>query len=587
MKINILTIIFLINMLSAQLHGQSQYVILEQHISVNFNQTPVKEALTIVAQKGRFEFSYAGRIIDTEKKINLVTQNLTIRETLLQILGDGYRYQQRGEYLIIKKDPKTKQYISGYISDAKTGKRVPNVTVYDTQTLRSTATDANGYYTLKVAQRSTVAVAQLSYRDTILRVTESTPRFIKLDLELMAPTVQYPQKEITLANTAHRLSRIFMSPLLKVNTMNVKDTIHRRFQMSLVPYVGTNHSMSGNVTNDVGLNIIAGYARSNRVVEVSGVGSIIREQVSGVQVSGVYNIVRGNTRAVQIGGVFNTVHGTLQGVQVGGIWNFAQQVDAFNQLAGVANWAVKGNLNSQVAGVTNSGDSISGVQLAGVCNRASHTEGTQIAGVFNHANRIKGVQLAGVLNHAHDLKGIQIGVVNYADSSSGFQIGLVNYTKHNGFNRLELSANDINFFNIAYKSGQKGLYTTVIAGFSPKDKIQVWSYGAGLGTSIKLHKTTDLNFEVLHRHINVGSFSNFLQEWLQLGCYGNFRLNNRLNLVAGPNVNGLFIRSSNEIAIDNTQLLFQSSFRPRVFNEANSVRTYGWLGGIVALQLRV
>jgi CarboxypepD_reg-like domain len=178
---------------TTQLIAQSPYAILERVISVHFTNTPMKESLTTVAQTGRFEFSYNARILDLNKKTTLFTNGLTVRETLFQMLGDNYTYQQSGEYLIIKKQNKPKQFISGYISDAKTGKRVSNATVYDTKTLRSTTTDENGYYNLKVKERSTVVVAQLNYKDTILQITEGSPRFVKLDLDLKTEPKTYPK----------------------------------------------------------------------------------------------------------------------------------------------------------------------------------------------------------------------------------------------------------------------------------------------------------------------------------------------------------------------------------------------------------
>ena len=184
--------------------------VLERIISVNITNLPLKSALNDVSKKGQFELSYNARIFDLDKRISLITNSLTVRETLFKLIGDNYSYQQSNGYLIIKKRDKTKQFISGYLSDAKTGKKVINATIYDTKTLRSTTTDTNGYYNLKVAERSTIVVAQLNYKDTILQITEGSPRFVKLGLALKTqPTlanksVNWGKAANTLANKIGR-----------------------------------------------------------------------------------------------------------------------------------------------------------------------------------------------------------------------------------------------------------------------------------------------------------------------------------------------------------------------------------------------
>jgi hypothetical protein len=567
-----------------KLIAQSPYAILERVISVHFTNTPMKESLTTVSQTGRFEFSYNARILDLNKKITLFTNGLTVRETLFQMLGDNYSYQQSGEYLIIKKQNKPKQFISGYISDAKTGKRVSNATVYDTKTLRSTTTDEDGYYNLKVKERSTVVVAQLNYKDTILQITEGSPRFVKLDLDLKTEPKTYPKNPLSKAKT--ELVEFFTSSLHKLNSLNVEDSIRRRFQLSLLPYFGTNHAMSGSVINDYSFNATVGYSRGNRVMEFSGIGNFTRGHVYGIQAGGIFNIVKDNVKGVQMAGVFNHVNDTLHGVQLGGVWNAATTAYALNQSAGVANVAWFGNVKTQFAGVLNIADTINGVQASGVLNVSRDVKGVQMAGVFNNAKIINGVQISGVLNRANKVKGIQIGLINYADSLSGLQIGLFNYAKNGGYNVLELSANELNTFNIAYKSGSKKFYTAFSAGITPKPDGNVWTHGFGIGTLFKATKWSDVNLETMYRHVNVGSYSDYLQEWLQLGLYWNIHLSDRFALTVGPTYNALFMDKSERRYVDNRAKIFPSFLNRTEYVNDNSV-TDTWVGGSLGLRIRL
>lgn len=604
--------------------------VLERIISVNITNLPLKSALNEVSKKGQFELSYNARIFDLDKRITLITNSLTVRETLFKLIGDNYNYQQNNGYLIIKKRDKTKQFISGYISDAKTGKKVVNATVYDTKTLRSTTTDTNGYYNLKIAERSTIVVAQLNYKDTILQITEGSPRFVKLDLDSKTQG-KLPNKSINWGKAANTLANVLISPLQKLNNANVQDSIHRRFQLSFLPYIGTNYLMSGNVINDWSINAIAGYSRGNRVAEFAGFANFTRGNIQGVQAAGFANFVKGNVKGVQAAGFINYATDTLKGAQLAGFMNYTHSNNAINQSAGFLNIAKNGQLKTQFAGFANIADSINGAQASGFFNRTNHVKGVQTAGFYstaksvkggqisgflntvkdvkgaqisgflntakdikgvqisgflNTVDSIKGVQISGFLNTAKRIKGVQLSVFNYADTLDGLQIGVFNYAKTGGYNALELSVNELNTYNMAYKSGHRAFYTALIAGFSPKTKATIWSFGGGIGTLIKVNKHNALNIESLYRHINVGKFNSNQQEWLQLGLYDNITLNKRFEFVLGLNYNALFMDNSAAQFAENRAAIFPSFIKRRTFSEG-SLATDTWLGGSVGFRIKL
>ena len=164
-------------LLQAQLYAND---VLANKIEVSFYQKPIADALVEVASKGGFEWSYNANILDAGRKITLFAKDQPVREVLHQILGGEYTFKQSGEYLILKKVKKPQQKVSGYLSDKNTGQKIPNATIYDRQTLKSTITDENGYYELPVTPKSEIVVSKLAYRDTIVQVTSQSPRFIKI-----------------------------------------------------------------------------------------------------------------------------------------------------------------------------------------------------------------------------------------------------------------------------------------------------------------------------------------------------------------------------------------------------------------------
>lgn len=435
--------------------------VLERRIDVVFKETPLKDALQIVAQRAGFEWSYNANILDGARKTNLIANDWTVRETLYEILGQGYEFKTNGNYLILKKRKKPAEQLSGYIKDPATGQRLANATVYDRQTLRATTTDSNGYYELKVRKSTEIVVARLDYRDTIFPVTRQTPRFQKIDLQVNTTVKPRPRTlEENLQIAATKAERFFQASLEKWNALNVNDSLHRRYQISFLPVLGTNHTLSAKVVNDWSLNILAGTSSGNRRLEVAGLANFTRKEIEGVQVAGIFNEVRGNMRGVQVGGIYNHTADTLSGVQVGGLFNFNSHASrAATQIAGIANNTRSGRAIAQVGGIYNrmhgslegvqvggifnhTDDTLRGIQVGGIANVAPHAYGAQVAGItnispagllflqvggiHNYAEQIDGLQVAGILNRADSVDGAQVALVNRTKKVKGVQIGLFN-----------------------------------------------------------------------------------------------------------------------------------------------------------------
>lgn len=564
-----LALVLLALLVTPALHASD---VLEHHISVHFEQEPLKSALAEIARQGGFEWSYNTGILDSKRRVTLHADSWTVRQTLTVVLGDDYVFKPSGEYLILKKNKKSQQRLSGYVTDPLTGRKIANATVYDRQTLRSTTTDRDGFYQLPVSPYSEVVISRLDYRDTVLLVTSQTPRFVKLDLlpdsAMLPPGGPSLRKQI--ARKSYALERFFVNASQRMAALHVQDSLHRRFQISLLPGIGTNHRMSGNVVNDWSINILAGYSRGNRMAELAGIGNLTRGNVAGLQAAGVFNNLGGNAAGVQLAGVYNYVGDTIRGLQAAGVANFARYGNGV-QAAGVVNLVSDGHFAVQAAGVANVADSITAVQAAGVWNGAKHLRGVQVAGVGNHvrhsqsavqaagltnsigngkadiqvaglgnvADTLTGVQIAGLFNYAKSLNGVQVGVINMAQVHKGVQLGLVNLSKEGGYIALEASVNDILPANLSFKSGKTGFYISLTAGAKPDSISQraLWAYGAGVGTYARLNRWSGLTLDVLFRHLNAGDHDGRVQEWGQLGLGLDVRLARGLRLGFGPTVN--------------------------------------------------
>lgn len=541
--------------------------VLERTVSVRFDQVPLKQALTEIARQGGFEWSYNANILDENRRVTLVAEGWTVREILVYVLGDSYTYKQNGEYLILKRQKKAQQRLSGYISDRKTGQKMAGVTVYDRKTLRSTTTNKHGYYELPVEERSEIVVSKLAYRDTMLRVSSQTPRLVKLDLR--ADSLPH-NSTITLREgmnrMAVRLEEFFVSTKQKLSTRNVRDSLHRVVQVSFLPGLGTNHRLSGSVTNDFSINILAGYSRGNRVMEWAGWGNINRENMSGFQTAGLFNVVGGQARGVQNAGWFNFTGSNLSGAQFSGIYNHVADTVRGAQITGIANYAGFGSAGTfQAAGIFNlMPHGQAATQLGGVANHAHRISAFQGAGIVNTADTLQGCQASGVINRAGYAKGAQIGLINFAREIDGVQLGLLNLSRRGGYIALEASANDVFLANASFKSGVSGIYTIFTASIDPEspESNRFWAYGIGLGSRVRLSRWSSLTFDLVSRHVNEGNYDKHWQEWIQLAVALDINFGKHFSIMGGPTGN-LFVADP---AISET-----SSVRSRVVGR-------DWLG---------
>ena len=590
--------------------------VLERRITARFNSEPIKSALDEIARQGGFEWSYNARILDANRRVTLHADGWTVRETLTLALGDDYTFKPSGEYLILKKNKKPQQRLSGYLTDPQTGKKISNATVYDRQTLRSTTSDSSGFYQLDVTSRSEVVISRLDYRDTVFQITSQSPRFAHLELvpESAFPEPAAPSLRKRFAHTSYALERFFVNTSQRFTALNVQDSLHRRFQISFVPGIGTNHRLSGSVVNDWSVNILAGYSRGNRIAEFGGIGNITREDMTGLQAAGVFNNLGGNATGAQLAGVYNFTGDTLRGFQASGVVNVAGYGQGV-QAAGVLNLASHGYFPVQASGVVNIADSAT-VQAAGVWNQANRLSGLQASGVSNHARTAENaVQLAGLTNttgsgsrmqvqiaglanvadtlvsaqvsgfynHARRLHGVQIGIVNYARENRGLQLGLVNLSKEGGYLALEASINDVLPANLTFKSGSPGFYISLLAGAKPDSSTQqtLWGYGLGVGTRAQFGTWGGLSFDLNFRHLNEGSHDEHWQEWAQFALGLDLRIAGGLHLSGGPTMN-VFV--SDPAVAESNALRERVVRRNILFENEGDGWVSGWIGWTAGLR---
>jgi hypothetical protein len=524
-------------------HTLAQTAILERNVTLEIKQEPISEALKKISQQANFIFSYNPSLIEVSKVVSISLQNKTVREALQALFQDNIIYKEKGKYLILQKSEEDENskyfFVSGYILDYQTGKKIAQASVYEPHTFASAVSNQYGYYQIRLPAKPesienyalTIKAIKQNYQAQKITLDDQKTQNLNIILNPeLADTLQIiefrrqdslairqanptlpdsliirmvEEKSKERASLAQRLkgsvSEFWASTNQMINAINIKDILSKKWQVGLVPYLTTNQ-LIGNTEVNFSLNLIAGYNSSVRKAEIGGAVNVVRNQVNGFQVAGLFNFVGQEVKAFQVAGLGNIVGGNVQYVQTGGLFNLnAGEMTGF-QAGGLFNLNTKASKGMQAAGLFN-------LQLRGY-------RGIQVAGLFNFTTgEMKGVQIGSIFNFAKKInKGVQIGLFNYADSAGTvIPIGLFNFIRKGGYHPIELSVNEMEFSNFTFKTGAKPFYTILTVGMQPHQASKrLWHFGYGIGTYWTLTKRLAVNLDLTAHQISQDSFSKYV-----------------------------------------------------------------------------
>lgn len=459
-------------------HAVAQQVpVLERPVTLYAQNERLDVFLKKLSQEAGCVFSYSASALDVSRPVSQNFEQQTTREILETVFDGNVKIKQKGVYVILTPNTSNEVVIRGYVVDEKSGSRIQNATVYNPVTLRSVTTDQYGYFEYVVKKPTAddykLIVKKVDYADTIVVAPQKRSSFQRISINIDKEKLNNVGEN--LAKPAVKAWTWTKNSIASINLNNVRDPIHRTWQVSFVPFVGTNRKLSGSVTNDWSFNIIGGYSAGTTRAEFGGAFNINTGDVKAFQAAGVFNLNGGETKGAQFGGVFNLNLESTTGVQAVG----------------------NANLNMQ---------NTHGVQLAGFLNlTAKHTEGAQIAGFANISNSVHGAQLAGFINIAGKVSGSQIGFMNIADSIRGVPVGFLSFVAK-GYHTLELGADEVMPINISFRTGVRAFYNIISVGMRPENTDSVtWSFGYGVGASPRILKKLYLNIEATSNQVNKGN----------------------------------------------------------------------------------
>ncbi len=637
-SINITCLLIVLPMLA-----MGQTPILEREISAECPNCTVDKSLELIETAGGFDFSYNSDLIEAGKTVNLSVSKEPVRVALFQVLGDDFTYKDKGDHLILKREKKaaqkkpakSKYQISGYVVDMLTGERIPNTSVYDNSMSYSTVSDEFGYYTMTLPYSPELVgliYSRKNYLDTLILVRPTDDHHLNIKMKKDLPPIDKVEAKPVQENPVEEtgLVKLVVPDEHQVHIDNITEMRQRKAQISILPLIGTNTTMSGVTKNNISVNVFAGYAGGVDGVEFGGFLNIVREDVKGAQFAGLGNITGGKTRGTQFAGFFNNNRGSITGVQGAGFNNFVMdtikgvQMAGFNnivvgrldglQAAGFSNIATKNSDGLQIAGFVNVAvRELNKLQAAGFLNYAGHASGmqvagfgnvtrgemtgTQIAGFFNSGTNVQGLQISGfmnfclremsgtqltsMLNVGGKIKGTQVGFLNFADSVSGATIGFFSFVVK-GYHEVEVTANEVFYLNPMFKSGTHRFYNIFAASFYPRPNRDMYALGYGIGTDFRLSKRFDLNFDAIGYHINEDPlWTNDLNMLTKARLNLGVMLFKGVYFVLGPELN---IYTSHRYDNDNNRL--GSDIAPYTFydKDVRGTNVQMWVGGTAGLR---
>ncbi len=348
--------------------------------------------------------------------------------------------------------------------------------------------------------------------------------------------------------------------------------------VGLLPGVSVNAAAGGapvenraavGVMND-GTALVGGLA-------VALVSNSYEEEVRGIELATGLNTAGGSVRGAQLSTALNVTSRDLDGLQMTAGVNVAGGNVRVGQLAAglnVAGGSFRGFQGS--AGMNWVGGAMAGVQATAGLNRAESVTGLQLA-VLNVSGDVTGAQV-GLINVGKVVSGAQVGLINVAEEVRGVPLGLLTF-EEKGQMHLELWSSDIQLTNLAVKFGGKYVYTTLMAGIGPDNRLQRFSYGLGLGIHIPLGPRFWLDMDVagngVHPVKDPWRGENLLAQGRAM--FG-FQVAQRFAVFAGPTYNTYFLFNAVERAKVTTVPVRQHSF------DADSAVQY-WPGVQVGVRL--
>ncbi len=164
--------------------GQSP---LEERISLNVNDLPIKDALYAMIDQG-VRLTFNNNIIPKEKRLTFRVVDLPVGKVLPLMLAETeLTYEVVGSQIVIieKPTPTSKRLftLSGFVTDVETGERIINAAIFDAKRKTGTYTNEFGYFSIMLTEgAANLQISSLGYENDTLGLTLRANQRLEIQL---------------------------------------------------------------------------------------------------------------------------------------------------------------------------------------------------------------------------------------------------------------------------------------------------------------------------------------------------------------------------------------------------------------------
>jgi hypothetical protein len=176
----------------------------------------------------------------------------------------------------------------------------------------------------------------------------------------------------------------------------------------------------------------------------------------------------------------------------------------------------------------------------------------------------------------------------------------MSFVKH-GYHKIELSADEVFYANLAFRTGVRQFYNIVFAGIKPDDELYpdvAWTFGYGVGTSPRLiKKWLSMNIDLTCQQLNINELPNTMSLLNKLHVGFDVQFAPHVSLYTGATINGYLTQASAVVpslpglplpgsSNPNNYPLFSGFQPPIVYDEVigGDVRLRMWWGAKIGLR---
>ncbi|MFO7619686.1 MAG: carboxypeptidase-like regulatory domain-containing protein, partial [Bacteroidales bacterium] len=185
MKISVLLLIMTVFQLSAT-ETYSQMA----KLTLNLEDVKISEALQQIEEQSEFYFLYSPKLINVEKRVNIIADQEPILDILNEIFRDEVHFAVYDrQILITPKETKISESlqqkkITGIVTEASSGNPLPGVNVVVQGTTIGTMTDIDGKYAIDVPnEKAVLEFSFISYNNQAISVGNQTTINVSLRLD--------------------------------------------------------------------------------------------------------------------------------------------------------------------------------------------------------------------------------------------------------------------------------------------------------------------------------------------------------------------------------------------------------------------